>query len=147
MKINTRIAYDANVDILRPPIQVFGAFTHVPAIPKWQKPVKAIREFSGTPIGLKTNYTLVSIFLAKEYNTEVEIIAFDPPNMVKYDHVGPIYGEMTVTFTEIPGGTRLNLQFEGHTGNFFGITAPLLKTNIQKQTVADLKALKQVLDV
>ena len=147
MKVDTCIAYDLSVDIGRPPTDVFAAYTHVPALPKWVKSIKAIRNYSGEPLGVGSTYTHVCMFLFKEFKTDVEITAFVPDRLVKYDHQnGPIFGQMAVVFSEIANGTILNVLFDGETNGFFGINAPVLKTNLQKQMRQDLMKFKQVLE-
>ena len=111
------------------------------------KPVRDIRNFTSTKLGVGCTYTQVGIFLSREFSTNVEITGFVPGKRVKYKYEGHITGEMLVTFSDIAGTTLLNLVFKGETDGFFRMPAPLLKANLQKQMQADLQVLKDQLDV
>jgi uncharacterized protein YndB with AHSA1/START domain len=140
------ITIDLSIEIARPPDDVFAAFTNIPAIPEWARPVKVIRNFSGPPVAVGTTYSQVSIFLAKEYTTKFEITALVPERMVKQKMDGMIPGELTAIFEPIPAGTRLLIRMVANPTAFFGIVDAQLKNNLLKQWNSDLKTLKQKIE-
>ena len=140
------IIVDTTVDIGRPPEDVFAVLADIPNTPEWIAPVIAVRDFSGEPVGVGTTYTQVSKFLGKEFTIDIEVTTFEPDEKYGERFAGVLPGEMAITLHAVDGGTRLHLHFEGEPGGFFGLAAPLLKSNMQKQITSDMNNLKALLE-
>jgi uncharacterized membrane protein len=140
------ITVETTVDIGRPPEDVFAVLADIPNSPEWIAPVIAVRDFSGEPVGVGTTYTQVTKFLGKEFTIDVEVTDFEPDERYGERFAGGIPGDMAITLNAVDGGTRLHLHFEGEPSGIFGIAAPLLKSNMQKQITSDMNTLKALLE-
>lgn len=140
------ITIETSIHIDRTPEDVFDAITDVLSSPEWIESVIDIRDYSGDPIGLGTTYKQISKFLGKEFTIDIEVIAFEPPARYGESFAGTIPGEMLISLDEVDGGTDLLIQAEVEPGGFFGLAAPLLKSNFQKQVSGDMNRLKQLLE-
>jgi uncharacterized membrane protein len=140
------INVEVSIHIDRSPEDVFAAISDVLSSPEWIESVKEVRDYSGDPIGLGSTYQQVTKFLGKEFTIDIEVITFEPPMRYGESFSGTMPGEMMISLDEMDGGTHLQIQAEVEPGGFFGLAAPLIKSNFQKQLSGDMNRLKQILE-
>ena len=140
------ITVETTVFIDRSPEDVFAAITDILASPEWIESVIDVRDFSGEPVGLGTTYKQVTKFLGKEFTIDIEVNTFEPPTRYGEHFSGTIPGDMLITLDDVDGGTSVNLYAEVEPGGFFGLAAPLIKSNLQNQLSGDMKNLKVILE-
>ena len=140
------ITVETSVHIDRSPEDVFAAITDILAAPEWIESVIDVRDFSGEPVGVGTTYTQVTKFLGKEFTIDVEVTTFEPAMRYGEQFSGTMPGEMMITLDAMDGGTHVSLIAEVEPGGFFGLAAPLIKSNFQKQITGDMNNLKAILE-
>ena len=137
---------DSSIEIGRPLDDVWEAFCDIEAVPQWVESVHDIRNYSGSPLDMGSTWDQVMKFLGKEFSGEVQIVEFAPGQRVTQDFGGVVTGNMTAEFEDLGDATRLSLYFHVETGGFFGIAAPLMKRNMQKDVDGDLARFKAWLE-
>lgn len=141
------ILIEKNIIINRPPEDVFAFISNYENDPKWRESAKEANYLTGGPqeIGSIVNY--VALFMGQEVNSKTKITTYEPNKKVGFDIIeGMISGRAWREIKPVNGGTRLTSALEVELGGLFSFAGPLLKRRMQKQSEAELKNLKKLLE-
>lgn len=136
-----------DIIINRPPEDVFAFISNYENDPQWRESAKEANYLTGGPqeIGSIVNY--VAVFMGQEVNSKTKITTYLPNKKVGFDIIeGMISGRAWREVEAFNGGTKLTSALEVELGGLFRFAGPLLKRRMQKQSEAELKDLKQLLE-
>ncbi len=139
----------SNIEIARPPDEVFSYVTDPSRFAEWQHDVVSVRLAEGRPPSVGSRFTTTRRIGRAERTMTQEITEISPPRSWAAHGVdGPIRPNAEVTVEPLDGGTRSRvtfaLDFEGH-----GIGVPLLplvRRQAQKGAPASYRNLKKRLE-
>jgi uncharacterized protein YndB with AHSA1/START domain len=108
----------SNVEIARPPDEVYAYVTDPSRFPEWQHDVVRVRVEPGRPPGVGSRFTTVRRIGRVEQTTTQEVTAADPPRSWAVRGVdGPFRPNAAVTVAPLDGGAgsrvTFALDFEG----------------------------------
>jgi uncharacterized protein YndB with AHSA1/START domain len=109
----------SNIEIVRPPDEVFAYATDPSRFPEWQRDVLRVRIEGGGPPRVGTRFTTIRRIGRVEQTTTQEITELDPPRRWAARGVdGPFRPGAGITVEPLDGGRRSRvtfaLEFEGH---------------------------------
>jgi uncharacterized protein YndB with AHSA1/START domain len=139
------IRIEHSVVINRPVAEVFAYGSDPKNQTEWQGGL--VRVEADSPIAEGAVSTEVRKVMGREMETVMKCVEFDPPHKFQTkSQSGPV--EMTFTMTCKPLGdnTQVDVLVEGEPGGFFGVAAPLLKRQVQKDIEKDYANLKEILE-
>ncbi len=125
------------VEIARPPEEVFAYLADPANMPEWQSGVTEVQKED------ERRFREVRRVLGREVASDVEVTALDPPR--RFDlavRSGPLTVEISHTLEAAGDGTRLRVAGEGNAG-FMG---PFVGRKLAKQVERDFAKLKSVLE-
>ena len=137
-----------DIDIMRPPEEVFAFITNFENNPKWQNGMKSCKFTSEGPVGVGTTYDQVASFLGRTIVTKFEVIEFEPDRKVKFVSRESTFPLRILRSVEpIEGGTHVHAIIEGEpTGFLFKLLGPLLDRMVAKSINRDYAKLKSLLE-
>ena len=142
--IKTKIS----VRIGRPVEEVFAYVTTVENFTKWMGDlIRASWQTSPGPVGLGTTFTQTNHFLGRNFDTDFEVITYEPPRqfcVVATSGIAPFGG--CYTFEPVEGGTQFTSIAEVEGSGLFNLAGSLLIRAIRHQTESGLTRLQQILD-
>ena len=113
---------------------------------KWTKAEPAEWTSKGPP-GVGTTVREAAKVLGRLVESPTEITVWDPPNEYGRKSIGgKIAWESLIKLEPKNGGTQLSIVAQGQIHGFFKILSGLAGRQARKNTDADLKALKRLLD-
>ena len=134
-----------NIEIKRPVEEVFAYTSDPHKQTEWQEGL--VRVEADKPMALGVVTSEVRKVMGREMATEMECVAFEPPNMFSLkSRSGPVEMTFTLTSKTVGDGTQIDVLIEGEPGGFFGIAAPLLQKQVQKDVKKDYAKLKEILE-
>jgi hypothetical protein len=139
--------FDQSVVINRSSEEVFGFLANPVNDPQWSSACFEMRQTSGGSVGVGTTFKQVGRFLGRRLEFALEVTTYEPYQKFGMKvTTGPIrFAGMRVVET-VPDGTWVTFTGGGQSGGFFRIAEPLLARLAERQLMADLAALKQVLE-
>ena len=140
------IQVEKSVVIQKPVAEVFEFVTNGENTTKWQGGVEAIIP-EGPPNVVGSRYTEVRKFMGQEMRSMMELTAFEPnarwaARVIK----GPVPYEVTATFEESGGGTKMTTRVEGEPKGFFKVAEGMMKGQLEKSLEEDGMRLKGILE-
>ena len=140
------IQVEKAVLINRPVAEVFNFVSNGDNTTKWQGGVEAVIP-EGPPNVVGSRYTEVRKFMGQEMKSTMEITAFEQnarwaARVIK----GPVPYEVTATFEDSGGGTKMTTRVEGEPTGFFKIAEGMLKGQLEKSLEEDGQRLKGILE-
>ena len=113
---------------------------------KWQGGVEAVIP-EGPPKVVGSRYTEVRKFMGQEMRSTMELTAFEPnarwaARVIK----GPVPYEVTATFEESGGGTKMTTRVDGEPRGFFRVAEGMMKGQLEKALEEDGMRLKGILE-
>lgn len=115
----------SNIDISRPPDEIFSYVTDPLRFSEWQDDVVSVRMMDGAPPQVGSQFTTVRRIGGVERTMTQQITQIDPPtNWAARGVDGPIRPSATISIEPLDGGrsrVTFTLDFEGH-----GIGVPLV---------------------
>ena len=139
---------DHSVFINRSPQEVFDYLADPANTVQWQSGTESAEWISDGPPGIGSVYKVGAKFLGRKVETEMEILGWDPPNMLSYKTVnGPIPLKNTTTFEVQGDGTLLTHSIQTEFGTFFRLAEGLVGKQVEKQVASDNAALKLLLEM
>lgn len=136
-----------DIDIKRPPEEVFAYITNFENNPKWQAGMKSCKFTSAGPIGVGTTYEQVASFLGKPIVTTFEVIEYEPNRRVKFVSRQSTFPLRILRSVEpIDGGSHVHAVIEGEPTGFLALLGPLLDRLVARSINKDYKNLKRLLE-
>jgi uncharacterized protein YndB with AHSA1/START domain len=140
------IQVEKSVVIDKPVREVFSFVSNHNNTTKWQGGVEAVIP-EGPSNAVGSRYTEVRKFMGQEMKSTMEITRFEPnarwaAKVIK----GPVPYEVTATFEESGGGTKMTTRVEGEPKGFFKIAEGMLKGQLEKSLEEDGQRLKGILE-
>ena len=141
------VKVEKSVIIKRPVSEVFAYVQNNDNSTKWQKDVISVNADEGPDNEVGSRYTEVRKFAGQEMKTIMEITAFTQ-NVKWASKVikGPVPYEVTMTYTEVPEGTKLTTIVEGEPKGFFKLAEGMVVSALEKSLEEDQNRLKAILE-
>jgi len=133
--------------ILRPRSQV-AAFVEDPLHdPEWIGGIRKARLVTPPPVGKGTRVRRVARFLGRQFGHVLEVADFQPGARIGMRSVsGPFPMEVTFSFGDDAGGTRMTIRVQGDAGRYYRVFGPLLACMVRRHVSKDLGRLKARLE-
>ena len=140
------IQVEKSVLINKPAGDVFEFVSNHANTAKWQGGVEEVIP-EGPPNLVGSRYTEVRKFMGQEMKSTMEITAFEQnarwaARVIK----GPVPYEVTATFEDSGGGTKITTRVEGEPKGFFKVAEGMLKGQLEKSLEEDSQRLKGILE-
>jgi len=140
------IQVEKSVVINKPVADVFGFVANSDNTTKWQGGVEAVLP-EGPPNVVGSRYTEVRRFMGQEMKSTMEITGFEQnarwaARVIK----GPVPFEVSATFEDSGGGTKMTTRVEGEPKGFFKVAEGMLKGQLEKSLQEDGQRLKGILE-
>jgi uncharacterized protein YndB with AHSA1/START domain len=139
------VRFEVELDIDRPPEDVFALLTDVTRLPEWQG--SAVSASAEGEVALGTRIRETRRFLGREYKVVHEVSAYEPPHRFDVRSVeGPI--PLTVRHTLEPsgGGTRLEVLGEANVKGVLRFAAGGIAKTAEAEFQRDFERLKEILE-
>jgi uncharacterized protein YndB with AHSA1/START domain len=142
------IDFSFEVDIARPPQDVFSIVSDLDRLPEWQPLVLEAEQLDDGPLRQGSRVREVRKVRGKRLEQIVEIDTFDPPwrfGVKVVDGPLPLDGDLTLSQTE-DGGTRLHMHAHGHARGAMRLLEPILKLGIKREFRNQYRRLKELVE-
>ena len=139
--------FEKSLFINRPPQEVFDFATNPANFAQWQSSVECAEWTSDGPPGVGSTFMIVTKFLGRKIEAEVEMTGWDPPNLSSFKSVGgpfPVAG--TSRYETKENGTKVTLEGQIKPAGFFKLVEGLIGKQVQKQDGDNFDALKLLLE-
>jgi uncharacterized protein YndB with AHSA1/START domain len=140
------ITFDLELQIARPPEDVFPYLEDPEKVVQWQSTAVEIRQDGDGPRGAGTRFRDVRKFLGRTIDSSAEFTDYDPPRALGVRTTAPMPFLITQRLEPVDGGTRLSVHAEGEGGGFFKLAEPMVARAARRQLRADFEALKRLLE-
>jgi len=138
---------EGSVFINRQPQQVFDFISDPANYPKWQSGTESAEWTSDGPRGVGSTWKVVTKFLGRRIEANIEVTAWDPPHHLAFKATGgPIPFEATVRLEAQGSGTLVNETGQAEFGGFFKLAEGLVAKQMEKEFEDSHAALKQALE-
>ena len=138
---------EKSIEINKPAAEVFEYLQNFDNATKWQHDVVSTQMIEGASNAVGSRYTESRKFLNKEMKTTLEITAFDKNKKWGAKVIeGPVTYEITITFTEIPQGTKLTTVVEGEPKGFFKLAENMVANALGNNLEESQQNLKSLLE-
>ena len=141
------ITVHIEIDIERPPAEVFAFLSDFENNPLWQNGMKKCTWTSDSPLRVGSTYAQEASFLGRAIHSHFEVLAYEAGKMVK---ASSPTGTFPITFTRSVTprgeGTRVSALIEGDAAGVFKIAEPLMAPMVRKSIEADYGRLKALLE-
>ena len=136
-----------DIDIMRPPEEVFAYITNFENNPNWQNGMKSCKFTSEGPVGVGTTYEQVASFLGRTIQTTFEVTEFEPNRRIKFVSRQSTFPLRIVRAVEpIEAGTHVHAEIEGEPTGILKLLGPLLDGMVTKSIQKDYAKLKLLLE-
>jgi uncharacterized membrane protein len=142
------IHVEDEVDIRRPPSEVFAFVGNHENLPVWTVGVKRATRTTPPPVGVGTRYDVVGRILGRRVKSTYEVTAYEPGRVVA--------GRMESSFFSFDeeyrfegngnGRTRVRLRADARPGGVVRFLRPVLGPALQRQVRADHRRLRTALE-
>lgn len=141
------IKVEKSVIINKPVQEVFNYVTSPDTITKWQVGVTDVIQGAGALNTVGSQYTEVRKFMGQEMRTTLELTEFVPnakwaAKVIK----GPVPYEVTITFTDANGATKVTMYVDGEPKGFFKLAEGMVGSQLEKSLTEDEQTLKEILE-
>ena len=143
------IHIEVEVDIWRPPEEVFEYLQEVENNTRWLSGMRSSRWTSPPPVRVGSTYEQVSQFLGREIHTSFEVTKHQPGHLVTIESREGSSFPITVTRMVRPnadGGTHVTEIVDGDARGFYSVASPLLKRIVERTIKRDYGKLKRLLE-
>lgn len=137
-----------SVVINRPVKDVFAYVSCIEKRPQWRSTVSEVTQTSEGPVDVGATYRLVDRFLGWSGEETLEISEYEPNRKLGYKVTGgPIPSiEMRYTFSEVEGGTRIDMLGQGELRGFSKLAHPLVRFMVRRMMDSDNAKLQRLLE-
>ena len=105
---------ERQVEIHRPPPEVFALLTDLDRLPEWATIVVGTRDVSELPLREGCTFRQTLRVLGREVESDWRVTELDAPRRVAYEAAAPGGGTLTMRQTVLPGdaGSRVELELD-----------------------------------
>jgi carbon monoxide dehydrogenase subunit G len=136
--------YNASVDTLRPPDEIFAYLSDFSSTQEWDPGVIEAQRLGDAPIRKGTAFRLLTSFLGRKIPLTYCIVEYDPPNVVTFR------GESTtvvsldrITFEPSERGTRITYDADLALKGPYKLADPLLQVAFKRVGARALSGLRK----
>jgi ligand-binding SRPBCC domain-containing protein len=142
------IAFAFDVEIARPPAEVFAYVTDPSKLHEWQTNTVEVEQLTPAPFGAGTRLREVHAAGRRRMEQVVEVTAYEPGRRFDLDVVeGPLPVGARHTFDESPGGgTVIHFAAEGRAPGAMRLAEPVLQLVVRNQMKRHYARLKERLE-
>jgi carbon monoxide dehydrogenase subunit G len=143
------IHIEVDLDIGRPPKEVFEYLEEVENNTEWLSGMRSSRWTSPPPVGAGSTYEQVSQFLGREIHTSFEVTRHQAGRLVTIESREGSSFPIKVTRMVRPngdGGSHVTEIVDGDARGFYSVASPLLKRMVERTIRRDYGKLKQLLE-
>ena len=140
-----QVRIEAEVDIARPPAEVFGVVTDVAHHPDWSSGVKRVIDLSDISAMPGTTWTQLSRILGREFEVHARVIGYVPDRRFEFSVDQPARIEMLWRLQPTADGTHVTVSAKGEAGKFYLLVRPMTGA-LRDALAADLARLKKRLE-
>jgi carbon monoxide dehydrogenase subunit G len=139
--------FEREIEIGRPPADVFAYLADLGRLPEWQGSVEEIVPDEEGPLREGAGFTEVRRVAGRRLESRLEVETLDAGRELTLRVVsGPVPGRVQHVLEPAGDGTRLRLVGELAGGGLRGLAGPLLERAVKREADADLRRLKSVLE-
>ena len=136
-----------DIEIMRPPEEVFAYITNFENNPKWQSGMVSCKFTSDGPVDVGTTYEQVAKFLGRPITTTFKVTEFEPNRSIRFVSVISTFPlRILRSVRPIDGGTHVHAVIEGEPTGFLALFGPLLDWMVAKSINSDYARLKEILE-
>ncbi len=138
---------EKSVVIKKPVEEVFSYVLNNENYTKWQKGVISMHVDEGPENVVGSRYTETRKMIGREMKTTLEITTLITNQKWAAKVVnGPVYYEVSMTYTAVPEGTKITTLVEGEPKGFFKLAENLVVSSLEKTIEEDHNQLKAILE-
>jgi uncharacterized protein YndB with AHSA1/START domain len=139
------IRIELTVEVARPPEDVFELLSDIERLPEWQ--ASAVEAHTQGPLAEGSRITEKRRVLGREVDTELEVVAFEPPRRLTLRSLGgPVNFTGDHELVAQRGGTQLKFVAEARPGGILRLTEPVLARTAEQEFHRDFDRLKALLE-
>lgn len=139
--------FEHEVVIERPPADVFAYLTGLENLPEWQASIVEIWREDEGPLREGARFTEVRRVAGRRIESTIEVAALEPDRELALRVVkGPVPGTVRHLVEADGEATRLRVVGDLTGGGLRSLAGPLLERAAKRETVSDLRRLKEVLE-
>ncbi len=139
------IRIEADVDIARPPAEVFAVVTDIAHHPDWSSGVERVIDLSDAAVPPGATWTQFSRILGREFEVHAKVIGYVPDRRFEFSVDKPAHIEMLWRLQPTPEGTHVTVSAKGEAGLYYAVVKPLSGA-LRDSLAADLGRLKKRLE-
>lgn len=143
------IRVTVEVDVDRPPPQVFGYLEDVENNPRWIPNMRSCLWTTPAPVAVGSRYEQTSEFLGRQIHTSFQVTEHHPGRLVTIEsREGSSFPIKVTRIVDArpDGGSHVTEQVEGDPTGFYAIATPLLRAMVLRNIRRDYRNLKRVLE-
>lgn len=131
------------------PLSLVAGYTMNPLnAPSWYQNIHSVRRLDENDFGVGSRTAFEATFLGRNLSYTYEVARFsENEELVMATAQGPFPMRTTYRFEAVgPTTTRVHLRNDGEPAGFSKLVAPLMETMMRRANMADLRALKDLLE-
>lgn len=137
--------FEVQIEIDRPPEDVFAALTNIDRLPEWQ--ASAVSAAAEGPLGEGARIRETRRLMGREFHVVHEVTSYDPPHRFDVQSVeGPIPLSISHTLEPSGGGTLLEVVGEGKPRGMLRFAAAGIAKTAEAEFRRDFGKLKDLLE-
>lgn len=141
------IREEESIVIRRPIEEVFAFVADQTKAPQWQSGLLEVRRTTNGPLGIGTKHTAVRKFMGRRLEATNEYVVFEPNKEITFKGTAGSSDFQHSYLTESTNeGTKLTSRMEMQSKGLFGLAEPLIASSLQREFVANLGDLKDLLE-
>ena len=135
------------IEIERPLEEVFRFIANPENEPKWRAGLTASEVTSEGPVEAGSTGRRVQSFLGREMENDWAVTELTPNRKIAVKSTSSLTSYSSAYYFEPAGdGTKLTMEADAETGDFFKIPDPIVTRMARRQLEADMTALKTLLE-
>ena len=141
------VQVEEQIVIRRPIVEVFAYASDPRRAPEWQSALLEVRQTTAGPLGAGAKFIGVRKFLGRKIESNLECVEYTPTTRISFkSDAGPMPFAQSYQFESMPEGVRLTCQMQMRPGALFGLAESLITGSVQRELVASLGDLKDLLE-
>jgi len=139
------VRFEVQIEIDRPPEDVFAALTNIDRLPEWQ--ASAVSAAAEGPLGERTRIRETRRLMGREFHVVHEVTAYDPPHRFDIQSVeGPLPLSVSHLLEPSGGGTNLEVVGEAKPRGMLRFAAAGVAKTVEAEFRRDFEKLKELLE-
>ncbi len=137
----------AEIEIDRPPAEVFAFLADMSNNPQWQRGMQSCEWTSPLPIRVGSTYSQRASFLGRPIITEFEVAEYETDGRIRITSTKSTFPlDITRTVEPAGEGSRVRAMIRGEPGGIMGLLAPITKPLAYHSIQRDYRRLKELLE-